>query len=126
MLIVPPQTRLPADFSTGMLSPVSSDSSTTVWPESTTPSRPTCSPGRTRTTSPTWTSESCTVFSTPSRSRRTVLGAMRMSLATASLVLPRVLASSQRPKVTSTTSPETASHCVWRAAAGKVSGNITT
>ena len=49
---VPPVTRSPATFSTGMGSPVIIDSSTVLSPSSTTPSTGTFSPGRTRRRSP--------------------------------------------------------------------------
>ena len=52
---VPPITRSPAAFSTGIGSPVTIDSSTALAPSSTTPSTGTFSPGRTRSRSPTWT-----------------------------------------------------------------------
>ncbi len=126
LFMVPPQTREPGAFSTGRLSPVSSDSSTVERPETTSPSVPICSPGRTRAKSPTATSLSGTETSWPARSSRTVLGAKRIRRTTASLVLPRARASMRRPRVTKITSPDTASHCVWRAAAGKVSGKKTT
>ena len=45
---VPPVTRLPGSFSTGIGSPVTIDSSTVVRPLTTTPSTGTFSPGRTR------------------------------------------------------------------------------
>ena len=49
---VPPVTRSPAAFSTGIGSPVTIDSSTALRPSSTTPSTGTFSPGRTRSRSP--------------------------------------------------------------------------
>src|SRR5438309_1283552 len=52
---VPTTTRLPGVFSTGIDSPVTSDSSTALRPSSTTPSTGTFSPGRTRSRSPTCT-----------------------------------------------------------------------
>ena len=75
-LTVPPMTRSPGPFSTGIGSPVIIDSSTALVPSSTTPSTGTFSPGRTRSRSPTWTSSSGTSSSRPSaRSRRAVFGA---------------------------------------------------
>ena len=53
LLMVAPMTWSPAFFSTGMGSPVSIDSSTALWPDVTTPSTGTFSPGRTTTMSPT-------------------------------------------------------------------------
>ena len=57
-LMVPPLTRSPSVFSTGIGSPVSIDSSTVLRPSSTTPSTGILSPGRTRSRSPTATSSS--------------------------------------------------------------------
>ena len=54
-LIVPPVTRAPVSFSTGMGSPVTIDSSTELRPSTTTPSTGIFSPGRTRSRSPTVT-----------------------------------------------------------------------
>ena len=51
---VPPVTSSPADLSTGIDSPVSIDSSTAEAPASTSPSAAMVSPGRTSTTSPTF------------------------------------------------------------------------
>ena len=51
-LRVPPVTRSPSAFSTGIDSPVTMDSSTLDRPSVTTPSTGTDSPGRTRSTSP--------------------------------------------------------------------------
>ena len=56
LLIVAPITSDPGTFDTGRLSPVTTDSSTSLWPSSTTPSTPILSPGRTSIRSPTRTS----------------------------------------------------------------------
>ena len=75
-LTVPPMSRSPAVFSTGMGSPVTIDSSTALLPSTTAPSTGTFSPGRTRSRSPTCTSSSGTSPSDPSScSRRAVFGA---------------------------------------------------
>ena len=66
VLIVPPVTRDPGAFSTGIGSPVTIDSSIALRPSMTTPSTGTFSPGRTRQTSPTCTSSSGTSASSPS------------------------------------------------------------
>jgi hypothetical protein len=55
MLMVPPKTSSPADFAAGMLSPVSTDSSTLDDPFATVPSTGTFSPGRTCNRSPAFT-----------------------------------------------------------------------
>jgi hypothetical protein len=52
-LTVPPITRSPGNFSTGIASPVTIDSSTLERPSSTTASTGTFSPGRTRSLSST-------------------------------------------------------------------------
>ena len=74
-LIVPPVTRAPGSFSTGMGSPVTIDSSTELRPSTTTPSTGIFSPGRTRSRSPTATLASGTSSSRPSRMRRASFGA---------------------------------------------------
>ncbi len=53
-------TRSPARLSTGIDSPVTIDSSTAAAPSTTTPSTGIFSPGRTRSTSPTWITSSGT------------------------------------------------------------------
>ena len=65
-LTVPPVTRLPGVFSTGIGSPVTIDSSTALVPSRTTPSTGTRSPGRTRRRSPGCTWSSGTSSSLPS------------------------------------------------------------
>ena len=75
--MVPPITRSPGCFSTGMDSPVSIDSSTALPPERTSPSTGSRSPGRTITTSPLATCSTGTSTSVPSsapRWTRAVLG----------------------------------------------------
>src|SRR5690606_373586 len=59
-LTEPESSASPATFSTGMLSPVSEDSSTVVAGETSTPSTGTTSEGRTSTSSPTATSSTGT------------------------------------------------------------------
>ena len=74
-LTVPPVTRAPAIFSTGIGSPVTSDSSTELDPSVTIPSTGTFSPGRTRRTSPTAMCSTGTSISVPSaRTSRAVFG----------------------------------------------------
>ena len=82
--IVPPITRSPSFFSTGMDSPVSMDSSTEERPDRTTPSTGTASPGLTRSRSPGTTSASGTSRSAPFSIRRAVRGARLSSRRTAS------------------------------------------
>ena len=72
---VPPITLAPLDFSTGIGSPVISDSSTELSPSRMTPSTGTFSPGRTRRESPALMCSTGTSISVPSaRTRRAVLG----------------------------------------------------
>ncbi|MCY1298178.1 hypothetical protein D9M70_476510 [compost metagenome] len=66
-LIVAPITFEPSDFSTGMDSPVSMDSSTDDCPSTTSPSVGIRSPGRTTTVSPTMIDSAGISVSTPSR-----------------------------------------------------------
>src|SRR5438128_906441 len=73
---VPPVTGSPGNFSTGIGSPVTIDSSTALVPSSTTPSTGTFSPGRTRRRSPGCRRSRGKSSSLPSsRSRRAVFGA---------------------------------------------------
>ena len=65
----PPVTTSPTPLWTGMLSPVSSDSSTSLSPATTAPSTGTCSPGRTITTSPTATLAAAVSRTEPSAKR---------------------------------------------------------
>ena len=99
--MVAPMTLSPACFSTGMLSPVSADSSTEDVPSSTTPSTGTLSPALTISTSPSWTSSTGMTLSTPLRSTVAVLGARSMSFVIASEVLPLARASIVLPMVMS-------------------------
>jgi hypothetical protein len=66
-LMLPPVTSAPSSFSTGVLSPVSIDSSAEVMPSVTIPSTGNLSPGLTITSSSTLTLDAGTVFSLPSR-----------------------------------------------------------
>src|SRR6185312_8999113 len=72
--MVPPITRSPGCFSTGIDSPVSIDSSTALAPERTSPSTGTRSPGRTSTVSPFATCSTGTSTSASPRSTGAVLG----------------------------------------------------
>ncbi len=72
-LTVAPVTGEPGPTSTGMLSPVSRDSSTALLPSTTTPSVATVSPGRARKRSPTASASTGTRVSTPSRTTATSL-----------------------------------------------------
>ncbi len=95
---VAPQTSAPGSLGTGMLSPVSMDSSTLLKPSATTPSTGIFSPGRTTTRSPTATSARGTSCSTSPRRTRAVGGARAKRRRSASEARPRVRASSQRPR----------------------------
>ena len=98
LLIVPPVTGSPADFSTGTGSPVSRLSSTDEPPSSTVPSTGTASPGRTRSRSPSMTLSSGASYSSPPYSagstRRAVLGDRSSSALMASPVFSRARSSS--------------------------------
>jgi hypothetical protein len=98
LLMVAPKTFEPACFSTGMLSPVSIDSSTEDRPSVTTPSTGTFSPGRTMTMSPTATSSTGTSTSRPSRTMRAVFALRPMRRLIAEALVLLAFASSQRPK----------------------------
>jgi hypothetical protein len=99
---VPPVTRLPAIFSTGIGSPVTMDSSTALAPSSTTPSTGIFSPGRTRSRSPGFTCSSGMSSSPPSSRRiRAVLGASPSRALIALDVRLRARSSSTCPKRTS-------------------------
>ncbi len=97
VLIVAPITSSPADFVTGMGSPVSIDSSTGEVPSVTTPSTGTRSPGRTRRRSPGTTRASSMSCSTPSRIRRAVVAWRPTSRRIAPVVRPLARFSSHRP-----------------------------
>jgi hypothetical protein len=74
LLMLAPMTLSPGPFSTGMLSPVSMDSSTAVRPLATSPSTGIFSPGLTRRMSPSSTSSIGISTSAPSRTTVAVLG----------------------------------------------------
>ncbi len=108
-LTVPPVTRSPGAFPTGMDSPVTIDSSTALLPSSTRPSTGTFSPGRTRSRSPTWTSASGTSSSPAGVMRRAVRGARSRRARTARPVSLRLRTSSTWPSSTSVVMPAAAS-----------------
>ena len=91
----------PTVFSTGMLSPVSADSSRPDEPSTITPSTGTLEPGRTQTMSPTCTCSMGTETVVPPRSTSAVLGARSISFSMASPVLPLLRVSRYLPSVTS-------------------------
>ncbi len=99
---VPPVTLAATSFSTGIGSPLTIDSSTELWPLSTTPSTGIFSPGRTRSRSPTWTCSSGTSAAPPlSSSRFAVLGARPKRARIALPVWLRARSSMTWPKRTS-------------------------
>ena len=100
LLIEPPINCAFGAFETGRLSPVTTDSSTSLMPSSTTASTGTLEPGLMRTTSPTCSSDVGT--STCSSSLMTIaIGGARFKRArTASLAPPRARISSQWPRST--------------------------
>ena len=101
-LTVAPVTTSPGDFSTGIGSPVTIDSSTELVPSRTIPSTGTFSPGRTRSLSPTATRSRGMSSSVPSsRITRAILGARSKSALMAPLVRLRALSSSTCPSSTS-------------------------
>ena len=89
----------PVILSTGILSPVITDSSTEVLPLIITPSAGILSPGRTTTSSPTDKSSTEISTSSPSRITFAVFGARDISFFKASLVLPFAFASRYFPTV---------------------------
>ena len=99
-LRVAPMTGSPGPFSTGRLSPVSMLSSRAERPSVSTPSTGTCSPGRTRTRSPTTTCCTGTSVSTPSRRTRAVRAWRPIRALIAAPVCSLARASSQRPSRT--------------------------
>ena len=102
-LMVPPVTRSPVVFSTGMGSPLTMDSSMELRPSSTEPSTGIFSPGRTRSMSPALIFASGTSLSWPHfESRRAVFGANPSSAFSAPLVRARAFNSSTCPSRTST------------------------
>ncbi len=100
---VAPMAVSPGPLSTGTLSPVSIDSSTLEAPSVTMPSTGSCSPGRTRTRSPTTTCSTGTSCSSPPRSTRAVAGARPTRALTEAAVRFLARSSSQRPISTSAT-----------------------
>jgi hypothetical protein len=80
LLIVAPITSFPTVFSTGMLSPVRSFSSTDEYPAVTVPSMGIFSPGLTRITSPTCTWSIDMSVSLPSFMTRAIVGCSSRSL----------------------------------------------
>ena len=98
-LSVAAKTSVPASLATGMLSPVSIDSSTLEFPETTTPSVGIFSPGRTTTRSPLTTPSMGISVSTPSRTTRAVFGFSPIRRWMAWEVFPFALASSSRPRM---------------------------
>ena len=97
---VPPVTASPAAFTTGSVSPVSMDSSTSVAPSTTTPSTGIFSPGRTSTVSPATTWANGTSRSSPPRTTRAVGGVRFMSDSMAWFVAPLARLSSILPNST--------------------------
>lgn len=97
-LRLPPMTLSPGALSTGMLSPVSMDSSTAHWPLTTVPSTGTRSPGRmrTRSCSAIWSTGSSTNASP--RCTMAVRGCRCMSLRMAELASPAATCSIYLPK----------------------------
>ena len=101
---VPAWTASPVDFTTGIGSPETIDSSTLLVPSITRPSTGMRVPGRTRKRSPTATAASGMSVSSPSSVTRTaVTGERFMSAFKASPVRPRALNSSHWPSRTSVT-----------------------
>ena len=109
LLIVAPTKADPGPFGTGMLSPVTVDSSTSLVPSITSASTGTFAPGRIRSRSPTATSAVGTSTGSPFF-RTTALGGARSSSARmASLAPPRARISSQWPRSTNAASRAAAS-----------------
>ncbi len=81
-----------------MDSPVIMDSSIADWPSRMTPSTGTFSPGRTTTTSPTFTCSTGTSTSFPSRMTVAIRGARSMRRRMASEALPLAFSSKYRPR----------------------------
>ena len=99
-LMLPPVTGSPTALSTGMLSPVSMDSSTWASPVSIFPSTGIRSPGSTRMRSPRISWATGTVRAVPSPASTVALsGARRIICSTASPVLRRLLASNSLPSM---------------------------
>ena len=83
-LTLPLSTAPPGRALRGRLSPVSALVFSVLWPESTTPSSGTFSPGRTTMTAPTGTASGSTVCTVPSAASRLALSG-RMSISAAML-----------------------------------------
>ena len=94
-----PITLLPIPFSTGILSPVSIDSSIAVLPSITSPSTGSFSPGLTKIISPTITSSIGITTSLPSLINVAVLGASPINFLIACDVFPLEIASKYLPNV---------------------------
>ena len=116
---VPPVTESPGNLGAGTGSPVSIDSSTSLSPATTRPSRGTRPPGRTRSKSPGSTSATGTVSGLPSTSRSAVSGTSLKRLRRARAVFPRALDSSAWPSATSVITTATAAKKGRPAPAGK-------
>ena len=99
LFILAPITRLPTDFSTGMLSPVSIDSSIDVFPSTTSPSTGSFSPGLTTIISPQITSSIGIIFSILFLITVAVFGARPINAFIAWDVFPFETASKYLPNV---------------------------
>ena len=128
VLSVAPISGSPTCLLIGSGSPVSMDSSSALWPSTTTPSTGTFSPGRTRSRSPTCTWASGTSSSLPSALiRRAVLGANPSRERMAAEVWERALSSSTCPSkvnemITAAASKYTATRPMDWNEAGKACG----
>ena len=100
----PPVTASPSPLTTGRVSPVSMDSSTSVEPSITTPSTGIFSPGKTMTVSPAATCARGISCSLPPRMTRAVGGVRFMRASIAWLVAPFALPSRIFPSKTNVTS----------------------
>jgi hypothetical protein len=107
--MVAPVTGEPGDFDTGRLSPVTTDSSTSLWPSSTNPSVAILSPGRTSSRSPVATSAVEISMVSPSRMMVACGGARSSRVRMASLAPPRARISNQWPSSTNAASTVAAS-----------------
>ena len=88
-------TGVPGALDTGRLSPVTTDSSTSLWPSSTSPSVAILSPGRTSSKSPATTSAVVTSMGSPFRITVALGGARSSRVRMASLAPPRARISNQ-------------------------------
>ncbi len=100
LLMVAPMTWSPGCLCTGRLSPVTTDSSTSLSPSLTSPSTAILAPGRTSRRSPTWTWEVGSSTGSPSRSTRALGGARSSRVRMASLAPPLARISNQWPSST--------------------------